>query len=626
MFAIMLGYFVGFKLSTRLCKVAHSFVIVVCVIRDQQCLQDCKNSRHSCRVNMYGIVNLTIGLVCKRIRDYISQRLNEGDFVGIKLRQIAVRELDDIEKRLDGLLQKDLGSSLSFFKEGVTRVYTSLQTPGESCEKSSTSQAHTEDDEPEGATAMTVKRVEGDAIDTVLDLRQFIGNLRIESEKRYQSAEKSFEEAKSLATQAFINTALSTEDRVMAGKIRIASKILGCLDDPEAAVRDCLLYLKELQDLPAVQAMFTVWQQSKKRFTSRFRARRTESIDTVESIQAINALLFDITLQYTNTKMAAFNWPTVNIGKAIHHPILHNEEIMTELRICRYTKQVPWIWGFQSESVQGNRAVTSTGEILSNAWSRKDDQHGIEIIKRNGKCSMFCTVSSDNHGEIGNKICCFAVDENDNVYVVIEIYSRDKYVTTQYKLLTFDKNGKEIADRALGIIKFLWSPQMTVTKDGKLVIYCDAIRSMYICDSTNAKKDYKFPLPLKDVRPDDIDKLSFTISDQNEIICTYLKSSDAKAFVMLIITMDGKLKHDLDVPKIITSRQQSVSVVFNHVNKTILVSVCHLEREISLLTFSNTGELLYKFKIPGWSLHQLTSHPNGPIALVGEVRVMMLQM
>ena len=109
----------------------------------------------------------------------------------------------------------------------------------ECCEKPSTAQAHTEDDEPEGATVtMTVeqfpvKQVEGDAINTAFDLDKFIGNLKIISEERYQSAKKSFEEAKRLAMEAFSKTALSTEDRVMASKLRIASRILGCLDDPE---------------------------------------------------------------------------------------------------------------------------------------------------------------------------------------------------------------------------------------------------------------------------------------------------------------------------------------------------------------------------------------------------------
>ena len=236
-------------------------------------------------------MNSTIGLVCNKLRDYIAQRLNEGDINDSELRLIIVRDIDDIKTKLDGLSRKDLLASLSFFEEGVTRLYISLEKYGQSSEKPSTSQTHTEDDKPEGATAtMTVeqfpvKQFEGDAINTAFDLHELIGNLKIASEERYQSAKKSFEEAKRLATEAFNNAALSTEERVMASKLRIASRILGCLDDPEAAVHDCLLYLKGLQNLPSVQAMFTVWLE--KGFTSRLRARfnQTERNDMVESIQ-----------------------------------------------------------------------------------------------------------------------------------------------------------------------------------------------------------------------------------------------------------------------------------------------------------------------------------------------------
>ena len=508
------------------------------------------------------------------------------------------------------------------FKEGVSRLYISLETSGESCEKSTTSQAHTEDDEPEGATAMTVKRVEGDAIDTVLDLRQFIGNLRIASEKRYQSAEKSFEEAKSLATQAFNNTALSTEDRVMASEIRIASRILGCLDDPEAAVHDCLLYLKELQDLPAVQAMFTVRHQSKKGLISRFRARfnRTERNDMVESIQAISGSLLNLILQYTNMRTNCLNWPTIKIGKDIYHPILDNEEVMKK----QYTKADLCL--LKTPIDVDGCAVTSTGKILSKALE-KYGQESIKISKPNGECSMFCTIPSGNDDHILKKKRCFAVDENDNVFVVIKIYSRDE--NEQYKLLKINENGDAISDRALDIIEKLKSPKMSVTKDGKLVIYCDAIKSMYICDSTNAEKDYKFPLPLKDVRSDDIRKLSLTVSDQNEIICVFSKYRDNNSFVMYIITMEGQLKHEAQVPEN-SGIVCSTNVAFNHVNKTILISSYGGGDEISLYVISKTGELLYEFKIPGSNYmsfnYELTSHPNGPIALVNNYEVKMLQM
>ena len=236
-----------------------------------------------CHVNMSvivsAIVNSTIGLLCNKLRDYTAQRLNEGDINDSELRQIIVREIDDIKTKLDGLSRKDLL-----------------------------------------------------AIDTTSDLHKLIGNLKIASEERHQSAKKFFEESQRLATEAFNNTALSTEDRVMAGQLRIASRILGCLDDPEAAIHSCLLYLKELQDLPALQAMFTVWRHSKKGFISGLRARfnKTERNDMIESIEAITGLLLNFTLQYTNVRADCLNSPTINIGKEIYHPILRQKEMNRE--------------------------------------------------------------------------------------------------------------------------------------------------------------------------------------------------------------------------------------------------------------------------------------------------------
>ena len=176
---------------------------------------------------------------------------------------------------------------------------------------------------------------------------------------------------------------------------------------------------------------------------------------------------------------------------------------MKELAQKRYTQPDPWC--FETEIVYDNCAVTSTGKILSKI-SSEDDQ--LQNTKPHGECSMFCTIPSANDGDILNMICCFAVGENDNVYIVIDISSRHENVQTQYKLLTFDENGNAIVDRALDIIEELRSLQMTVTKDGKLAIYCHRIKSMYICDSTNVEKDYKFRLPLKNVYPDDITKLA----------------------------------------------------------------------------------------------------------------------
>ena len=387
-----------------------------------------------------GIVNSTIGLLCNKLRDYTAQKLDINDS---KIREKTARELDDIKTKFHGLSGKDLLASISYFKQGVPNLYISLKTYSESCEKH-ISQAHTEDDKHEDATATVtveqfpVKKVEGDATDTASDLREFIGNLAIASEERYQSTEDCFEKAKRLATKAFNNTALSTEDRVMASKRRIACRILECLDDPEVACHNCLLCLKELQDLSAVPEMFTVWLE--KGFISRLRARfnQTKRNAMVESIQAITIFLLNLILQYTKMRTDCLNWPTIKIGmQNIYHPILQNKEIVAEFSFCGG----PIIRFYSDEIDYFGCAVTSKCKVLSKP-RRKDSQHSLEITKPNGEFSLFCTISSENDGDILNKICCFAVDEDDKVYIVIKISSRQENIPTQYKLLTFDENGR----------------------------------------------------------------------------------------------------------------------------------------------------------------------------------------
>ena len=571
-----------------------------------------------------GIINSTVGLLCSKLRDYTAESLNEGDLNEEKCRQIVVRELDDIKSKLDGLSRKDLLASLSSFKEGVTRFYISLETSGESRDQPSTSKAHIEDEsEVESATATRVEQfpvtqAECDVLESVFEFSEIIGNLKIASKQRYKSAKESFKKARELAMEAFNNAALSTEDRLMASKLRIASRILEGLEDPEAAVHDCLLYLKELQDLPAVQAMFSVWRDSDKGIASRLRARfyKKKRNVNVESIQMINALLIDLTKKFTNIKMGLLNWPTIKIGKDFYHPLLEDHALQRKLE--KKKTQLPWHWKFD-ECIEGFEvfsmcALTSKGEMLSYV---EKDYNSLKLTRRSGEHELFCTVPSEIH--------CLAVDENDNVYIVV------KNDTPLYKLLTLDSDGNVKADRCLDVIdEKLVMPQMSVTKDGMIVIYCYTTTIMYICDSTNNRKDYKFPFPFKDSQ-DTYDKLydySFTASNKNEIIFTF-GNSDENKFFLYIITIDGKLKRKVQVP---LERECGIpgelSVVFNHVNDTILVSLydANLGNPTTIFCFSDTGELLHQFDIRGEYLQLLSHRANGYIPLVNNREAIILQM
>ena len=331
-----------------------------------------------------GILNSTVGLLCSKLRDYTLE----------KCRQIIVRELDDLKSKLDGLSRKDLLASLSFFKEGVSRLYASLETSDDASDKPNTSKAHIEDEcKVESATATAVEQfsvtqAERDALESAYELSEAIGNLdlTIASQERYKLAKESFNESKRLPTEAFNNVALTIEYRIMASKLRIASRILEGLEDPDVAVQDCLLYLKEQQDLPVVQAMFSVWREADIMITSRLRARfnKKRRNENIESIQMLNALLIDLTMKFTNISMGLFNWPTIKIGTPFYHPLL--DDYALRRKIVEKERQCPWFWKFNGSigPYIPKCGLTSKGEILS---VTKDKN--LKMKNKSGKCKLF---------------------------------------------------------------------------------------------------------------------------------------------------------------------------------------------------------------------------------------------
>ena len=556
------------------------------------------------------VVIPTIGLLSKTPRKLLAKKLTDGG-LNEESRQYLIPGLDEIKSKLDGLARKDLGASISFFKEGVTRLYSSLQKSGECRDKPSSSAGSSEKEtDVEGATAMIpVTQSEQDVIKRVSQLSQNIGATNIASQEQYKSAKESFKDAKRLATEAFNNVALNIEDRILASKLRIASRILECLDDREPAVPDCLLYLTELQDLPAIQAMFSVWRDARSRFRARFNQKKRN--DNVKSVQMINELLIEFITKCTSVEINF--WPSIKIDSGFYHPLLDDPVLSEEIK--EKGSQLPFIldhfYPFYPEIKE--MALTSKGEILYLTFN-------ILLVTENGKKKIFYAPPKEN-GEKAWKICCFAVDYNDNVYVVIESYSRD--VPIQYKLLILDKNRDVIADRNLDIIEdpLSNSARTNVTKDGKVVIFCLETDTVYIFDSTDSKPGYKFPLLSTKVReffrcgPTSC----MSVSNKNEIIFIFrtLKNDIS----IHIVAIDGSLKRTMQLPLSSECGKTITSTAFNIADETILVNV--ITTTTTTYSFSMSGELLRKIDTTG-ELMRVLSHPNGRIALVENDRVVLI--
>ena len=573
-----------------------------------------------------GIINSTVGLLCSKLRDYAADKLDEGDLSDEKCKQIVARELDDIKSKIDGLSRKDLLASLSFFKEGVTRLYISLEVSQEPCEKHGTENAGIKDESTaEGenmeAEELPAKLADRDFLKNAFELSEMIEKLTIASEDRYKLAKESFRDARRLATEAFNNVGLSVAERLLAGKLRITSRILEGLEDLEAAVRESLLYLKELQDLPAVQAMISVALNAGNGIASRLRARfnQTERDANIQSIQMLNNLLLDLAIKFTTTKMGILNWPTIKAEQAIYHPLLNDHEVRRKIR--KNATQVPW-YCKSAESISHPCALTSKGEVLS-----IDENNS---IRNNYTSELFCSIPTKDHA---CKPCrMLGVDEKDNVFAMVEVLSR------YYKLFIFDKNGHLQQERYLESIDIaLRDSSIRFNKDGRIFIHAAYTEVFYICDGRKANADRKLILPVKDLPFGMPDEFCFTVSNKNELILifTHGKFGDKK-LAMYTVTMDGELTGANYLPVKLAYQESAriKSMVFNHVSETVVVCVlsekplkyCNLHIEI--YGFSDDGKLVYQFeRLAGaHDRGQMLSHSSGQIALVDLDSVIMLQM
>ena len=69
------------------------------------------------------VFKATIGLLINKARDTAAEKLKEGDVTDEKFRSLIVREIAQINSKLDGLARKDLLSSISAFKEGIAILF-----------------------------------------------------------------------------------------------------------------------------------------------------------------------------------------------------------------------------------------------------------------------------------------------------------------------------------------------------------------------------------------------------------------------------------------------------------------------------------------------------------------------
>ena len=550
------------------------------------------------------ILSATVGLLWNKARDKTAESLKDGDITDAKLREIVVRELNDIKTKLEGLSRSYLLSSYSFLQEGIQLLNVCL-------EKFEQKAVVNEGNDDRGETSRMPSGGEPDVLNEALELSQAMGKLQIVS-KEFESAMKRFENARNRATDAFCNEALSIEDRIFAAKLRVVSEILECLDNPDTAASSCLLFLEKLHGLPAVREIFSVYLDGGvKSFFN-----KTERAENVKSVMMINYVLYRFVSKFSSKYCSALAWPAIQLSDRSFNPIWHWQEISTRKSWGEDLIQ-PFNRLKLNESINPDiSAVNSRGEIVSINCVSGD----MTVISRTGATKLSFPTEDEEARFIGREVLAIGINEENDVYLVVfeetsenldghvALYILDEYCTrvkhksTLHFLSELGKFRCELMN-------------MAINKNNNIVI-TTAFRDndyVYICDNTGQLK-HKFAWERS--------KLEFkykgiSISDKNEVILTAMYGNNVDLY-----TEEGKRKMSLELP----AGHEVRDVAFHFIVRKIIVlsrlaDYSNLDDSFFLHCYSETGKLenstfLCKKRISYFWEFAMKSHPSGPVAVV----------
>ena len=543
-----------------------------------------------------GILSSTVGLLWNKTRDWTAAKLNDGDITDAKIREIVVRELNDIKTKLDGLSRKDLLTSYRFFKEGVDLLSVCL-------DKSKLEQKVVTNptQEDRGEASRMSNGVESDILNEALDLSHAMRKMKIYSDNELESAKERFKDARKKATEAFCNEALNIQDRIFAAKLRIVSEMLECLENPETAITGCLSFLQEVHSLPAVREIFSVYLNRGVKSL----LNKAERVENVKSVMLINYVLFNLNLKFSPklTDRVTLPGTRIELTDRCFNPIIDWQEVSSRKSMGEELSQLPNKVILDEAIYPYVCTMNSKGDVISGSCH----DNNIKAISGTGEKIVVKLPDLTEGGVIDDfneHIEGLTVDNNNNIYVVRWLKARTENGDVKsYMLNVLDENynAKHVCRfdflEARDIRPLV---RIAINKNNNIIVIRSCDPHLYICDNTGELK-HKFKRPS-------LSPCNLSISNKNEIIM----SSDDHLSVHFY-SEEGNLKSTIKVPE----GHRVGSVAFHYVIYKIIV-LTYVEENVFLLCYSETGELETStfFCRSSYGSAYVTSHASGPVAVV----------
>ena len=381
------------------------------------------------------VFKATIGLLVSKGRDKAAEKLKEGDVTDKKIRELIVREINNIKEKLDGLSRQYLLTAIDAFEAGLRYLYEAIDARRSG--KGSAATAEVTGSMKEENLKEFSSPSPTDAVKTVT-LAAGIRNMELteldERTKRALSqAKKRFELAREKATEAFNNEALSTFDRITAIRYRVVATMLESAVETVGTARDlsslsvtsalenalpeCEQCLQKLHSLPDVQKNFKV-ELDKGLLNIKGQIGKVERREIISTVFQINGAIFDA--MHTAGKDVLF-WPSVDIGEDKVDP-LHDLRVAKVLRKVGMEHYCVTPWSFGQEGEEEEHKLKDPRGIATNADGQfivgDNGDNTVKVFSSSGNFLLsFKPQTVDANTKL--EILDVATDVNSNTYVLV---------------------------------------------------------------------------------------------------------------------------------------------------------------------------------------------------------------
>ena len=412
----------------------------------------------------------TLGFLIKKGRKAAVERLKDSDVTNEKLKNWIVDEIDSINSKLDAMAKKDLGASISFFKEGLVFLNNAMETITcglgslnaspvqvgkvknvkeenfeESNEKANPEaskqgaswpklfwsifskatgfwdQGRENEKGLEAASQMTEEpeRSSGAEVNELPFTRE-LRKMNLNSLNEIEAildAKKRFDDARRRATDAFNNAVLTPLDRILAMGVRLMATILEKVDNPESALDACISGLNELHSMPFVTENFSVELQK----GIKSRLSKDERRQIISFVCQVNCTIYDFASLVSTKEVLSF-WPCVEIANERVDPLRDSRMANMLRKLDMGDFSLAWSFG-QKDELEHQRLASATS-IATNTLGQflVVDEKGscVNLFDASGKFLKSFNPSTKSGRPVAEygRLVAVATDQDDNIYVL----------------------------------------------------------------------------------------------------------------------------------------------------------------------------------------------------------------